>query len=237
MSRKKIETEQETLNVVINASKSEAMYKLPVAQQIAVLAVLFIFIFGTAVTPKILAFMQNSEATASLIPFVTEEQSEIHTQDGESVPFSDITITAKSAYVWDIQNQKALFKKEESKQLPLASLTKLMTALVAQEVLDENDEVIVDELSMRQDGDSGLREGEVFNRLKLSDLVLMSSSNDGAFALASAAGSILSPGGNGPSTFVNAMNIRAKEIGLLETYYKNPTGLDLNPNEAGAFGV
>jgi D-alanyl-D-alanine carboxypeptidase len=230
-------TEEEPLRVSINASKSEAMYKLPVAQQIGVLAILLIAIFGTTVTPKILTFMQKSEATASLMPFVSSAQNEEETATEQEEPFSDIRITAQSAYVWDLNNQKALYKKDESTQLPLASLTKLMTALLAQEILDEDDTVTIDALSIKQDGDSGLREGEVFNRLSLSDMVLMSSSNDGAFALASAAGKILTPNSDGPTTFVHAMNIRTKEIGLSDTYIKNPTGLDLSLNEAGAFGT
>jgi D-alanyl-D-alanine carboxypeptidase (penicillin-binding protein 5/6) len=63
----------------------------------------------------------------------------------------------------------------------------------------------------------------------------MSSSNDGAFALASAAGNVLKPN-SGAHSFVEAMNIRAEEIGLHETYFRNPTGLDISETEAGAYG-
>jgi D-alanyl-D-alanine carboxypeptidase (penicillin-binding protein 5/6) len=102
-------------------------------------------------------------------------------------------------------------------------------------VLDEAQRIEIEGMSIRQDGDSGFSEGEVFDRLTLSDLVLMSSSNDGAFALAAAAGDIIVPN-SGAHTFVDAMNLRAKEIGLHETYFKNPTGLDLSTTEGGAYG-
>ena len=88
-----------------------------------------------------------------------------------------------------------------------------MTALVAQELLDESDTVTIDDVAISQDGYSGLSEGEQFSRLKLNDLTLISSSNDGAFALASAAGSVLDKS-DPANAFVQAMNIRAKELGL-----------------------
>ncbi len=212
--------------------------KIPVAQQLVLLGLILLLIFAGTVTPLISKYLEKTDASpATTGELVTDENTQTTEEGAESlIPFENIRITAKSAYVWDINNQKALYKKEETKQLPLASITKLMTALVANEVLDESEQVEIDNLSIRQDGDSGLTEGEVFDRLSLSDLVLMSSSNDGAFALAAAAGNILSPN-SGAHTFVNAMNIRAKEIGLTETYFKNPTGLDLSPNEGGAYGT
>jgi D-alanyl-D-alanine carboxypeptidase (penicillin-binding protein 5/6) len=187
-------------------------------------------------TPKLIAFIEKTEAipaaTGELVNDLLQTKPE---EEGTASPFENIHITAKAAYVWDINNQRVLYKKDEAKQLPLASITKLMTALVANEVLDEKEDIEINDLSIRQDGDSGLQEGEVFDRLSLSDLVLMSSSNDGAFALAAAAGNIITPN-TGAKTFVDAMNLRATEIGLKETFFKNPTGLDISPNEGGAYG-
>lgn len=211
--------------------------KIPVAQQLVLLGIILLLIFGSTLTPKVLTLLAQSDVTKAIIP--TQNTATAITQEtveDSEAPFENIQITAKSAYVWDINNQKALFKKNEAEQLPLASVTKLMTALVAQEVLDEKEPITIEDISIRQDGDSGLTEGEIFDRLSLSDLVLMSSSNDGAYALAVGAGNILSNNGNPASVFVEAMNIRAKEIGLSETYFKNPTGLDISTNEGGAYG-
>jgi len=208
--------------------------KLPVAQQLIMLAVVLVLLFAGAVVPLLVSLLNASNAAPAS---TVESTQQAYTTDSESsaIPFGNVALRAKAAYVWDIKNQRALYKKDETEQLPLASVTKLMTALVANEVLEESQTVPIDALSIRQDGDSGLSEGDVFDRLSLSDLVLMSSSNDGAFALAAAAGNALIPKG-GASTFVDAMNIRAKEIGLNETYYKNPTGLDISTTEAGAYG-
>ena len=209
-------------------------YKLPVFQQLAILGVLLFVIFATSLSPRIFAFITAEDTPSDAIRVEESLQASVQHSD-TGVPFENITLTARSAYVWDNNTQKALFKKEESTQLPLASITKLMTALVAHEILDESDTIRIDELSIKQDGFSGLQEGEVFDRLTLTDLVLMSSSNDGAFALAAAAGNALLPN-SGASSFVTAMNVRAEEIGLLETYFKNPTGLDLSETEGGAYG-
>ena len=52
--------------------------------------------------------------------------------------FKDVSVLAKSAYVYDISNQKVIWSKNETKQLPLASITKLMTALTALEILPKD---------------------------------------------------------------------------------------------------
>lgn len=229
-------TEKKEDGTVFYSTSVEMINKVPVAPQLVLLALILLLLFGTTITPKILAMLDNADTTPATATLgESEAMAMVLNDNDEGEPFEDIKITAKAAYVWDINNQKALYKKDEAAVLPLASITKLMTALVAQEVLDESAPINIEELSIRQDGDSGFTQGEVFNRLSLSDLVLMSSSNDGAFALAAAAGNILTPN-TGANTFVHAMNIRAKEIGLNESTFKNPTGLDISPTEGGAYG-
>jgi D-alanyl-D-alanine carboxypeptidase len=209
---------------------------VPVVRQLVLLGLIMAFILGSAVTPKVIAFMKSNNLTALVSPTAAPESAEVGSIEKTGAPaFANTKVTAKAAYVWDINNQKVLYKKEESTPLPLASVTKLMTALLAQEVLETSASVPVGELSVKQDGDSGLAQGEVFSRRSLSDLVLMSSSNDGAFALAAAVGNTLQPN-TGANSFVAAMNIRAKELGLLQTHFKNPTGLDISPTEVGAVG-
>jgi D-alanyl-D-alanine carboxypeptidase (penicillin-binding protein 5/6) len=220
-------------NEVIETDQPQGV---PVVRQLALLGLLLAVILGSAATPKVIVFLQKNNITALVSPNVETTSATVAKVDTNiSQPFSNTKVTAKAAYVWDINNQKVLYKKDESTPLPLASVTKLMTALLAQEVLDKSASVPVGELSLKQDGDSGLMQGEVFGRRSLSDLVLMSSSNDGAFALAAAVGNTLEPN-TGANSFVAAMNIRAKELGLLQTQFKNPTGLDISPTEVGAVG-
>ena len=210
---------------------------IPVTQQLVLLAVILLLLLGGSFTPKILAFFQDSAKTipASPVYIEVEEEDSVTEKTNVIEPFSEVRIVGEAAYVWDVQTQRALYKKEASKQLPLASITKLMTALVAHELLNEKDAVNIGDQAIRQEGDSGLLRGETFDRVTLSDLVLMSSSNDGAYAMAVAAGGLLQK--NDPANaFVHAMNIRAEELNLHETYFKNPTGLDVSKDEGGAYG-
>lgn len=212
--------------------------KIPVWQQLSLLAVFLFLLLGGAITPKIIAFFKTESAVIPAVTSITQGQPATALQSAKSKdvhePFSDISIRAEAAFVWDVKNQRALYRKNEQESLPLASVTKLMTALVAYELLDETAPVAIDDEAVQQYGNSGLKAGETFDRLKLTDFALMSSSNDGAYALAAAAGKKLSS--DGANSFVEAMNIRAKELGLHNTSYKNPTGLDISKTESGAEG-
>lgn len=212
--------------------------KIPIWQQLTLLAVLLFLLLGGVITPTITAFFQNeADAIPAAVPVPQEDRNEfreVGQSQSSGIPFSNINLQAQAVYVWDVQNQRVLYKKNEQEVLPLASVTKLMTALVAHELLEERAKVAIGNEAVAQYGNSGLSEGEVFNRLSLTDLTLMSSSNDGAYALAAAAGNTL--GTNGATAFVHAMNIRAEELGLHHTSFKNPTGLDTSETESGAVG-
>lgn len=147
----------------------------------------------------------------------------------------EIILRAESAYVWDVQGQRALFKKEAEKTLPLASITKLMTALLAHELVPGDNSVSVPLAAILQEGSSGLVAGERLDIDELQELSLVSSSNDAAYAMAASVGSLL--GDNDPaSQFIAGMNIRANELGLNTLHFKNTTGLDESITVPGAVG-
>jgi serine-type D-Ala-D-Ala carboxypeptidase (penicillin-binding protein 5/6) len=207
----------------------------PISAQLTVLSVMLLTIFGTGLMPKILAFFDNNnENQSATIPLIIENEASEWDEEKKG-SFENISIRGKSAFVWDINNQKILFEKNPDERLPLASITKLMTALVAYEIVSTDSKVPISISALLQDGDSGLRDGNVFSLASLTELTLTSSSNDGAFAMAAAAGALLDK--NSPATaFVNAMNLRAEELGLTKMEFKNPTGLDVSETEAGAYG-
>ncbi len=151
--------------------------------------------------------------------------------------FGNVHIAAEAAYVWDVKNQRALYNKNASARLPLASLTKLMTALVAYETLGPDARIPITKGAVRAEGDSNLSPGETFSLSELAGLTLAASSNAGAYALAAAAGAALaSPTGVASAAFVREMNAKAEELGLLHTSFENPTGLDLSEVESGSSG-
>ncbi|MBL7045282.1 MAG: D-alanyl-D-alanine carboxypeptidase [Parcubacteria group bacterium] len=154
--------------------------------------------------------------------------------------FEDISLEAKAAFVWDVNKREALYTFNEDTQLPLASLTKLMTAITADSILPEASVITIDNNSLKKEGDSGLFENERWSFKDLIKFTLMVSSNDGASAIASVAGLLKSDfpieGQESEKTFVNKMNEKAREVGLTQTYFINPTGLDTNEVIGGAYG-
>lgn len=222
---------------VIPIEGDDQVVKIPIFSQLALVVVIFLIIFGSGITAFVFS-KQNT--TNSQIDMEGQPTTEIHTileemPDDETDGFEDVVLSAKAAFVFDVTTQRVLYQKNADEQLPIASITKLMTALLAFETIGDDESVLISDEAFRQDGGNGLAAGESFLRTTLSDLTLMTSSNDGAYALASAAGAKLEKGGDA-ATFVEAMNIKADELGLTQTYFRNPTGLDVSANEAGAFG-
>jgi len=116
------------------------------------------------------------------------------------------------------KSQKVLFRKEADKPLPIASLTKLMTALVVLENYKLSQMVEIDKQAAEEEGKTGFfRKGEVFSVRDLLYSSLIESSNDSVVALVDLIGE---------EGFVDLMNSEAKRIGLKNTYFFNPTGLD-----------
>lgn len=217
----------------------ERSLTIPVPQQLLLLSVILFLLLGGAVVPTLLARDTNSAVTPS--PNPTSVNSPASTAETEAIqdtidtePFTDLAITAESAFVFDVATQRVLYEKNPDTQLPLASLNKLMTALVAYELLQETDTITIDTPSLSQHGNSGFYEFESFTPEALFELVLTASSNDGAYALAQAAGGFL--GDTGAGGFVTAMNIRAEELGLTNTTFRNPTGLDESSVTSGGDG-
>jgi D-alanyl-D-alanine carboxypeptidase (penicillin-binding protein 5/6) len=208
---------------------------VPVLRQLGIAFLLLIFVFSTSYVGTLMAVLSPTETTPDVSVSATLAEST------ETVPytnpFNDARVAARSAFVWDVKAQRVLFNKNADQVLPLASITKLMTALVAYELLDDDTAINISVDAIRTDGDSGLKDGESFSLKSLTDMVLVASSNDGAVALGAAAGAAIGGSASPEKIFVEAMNIRARELGLTNTVFKNTTGLDLSPTEAGAYST
>src|SRR3989344_8773945 len=72
-------------------------------------------------------------------------------------PFNEINLEAKAAIVFDALENKIIYSLNSEEQLPLASLTKIMTVVVAREILPEYATVTIDRDSVKKEGDSGLQ--------------------------------------------------------------------------------
>lgn len=128
-------------------------------------------------------------------------------------------ISAKSALVYDLTTDKTIFEKNPKEKVPMASLTKIMTAIIALENYKEKDKIKVGKKDLVGENSMGLSDGEVLTVEELLYGLILPSGNDAAEVLAS----------NyqvGRLAFIRAMNNKAKSLGLSNTNFTNPTGLE-----------
>lgn len=146
-------------------------------------------------------------------------------------------LDARGIMVLDITHNVALFEKNSNEKMPLASITKLMTALVTQEYTNKDSIITVSRDALREEGDSTLFASELWKVKDLIDFMLITSSNDAAVALAKHVGAIEAREGETPrQAFIRLMNERADGLGLTSIEFIDETGLDTGPVSAGAYG-
>lgn len=134
----------------------------------------------------------------------------------------DPEITAKTALVFDATRQKILWQKNGIDEArPIASMTKLMTALVITENTKIDDVFIISKEAVETDGEMGnLKVGEKLTAKDLLSALLLESSNDAAEALKENLKNIYD------KDLIELMNKKTKELNLLNTFYVDSSGLD-----------
>lgn len=166
----------------------------------------------TSPLPPFLSILSNKEVSTTDI-WLPEVQSLNIFESNTPV------ISAKSALVYDITSSKTLFAKNEKQKLPIASLTKVMTAIIGMENKKNGNSYKVYQDDLVGEDSMGLSAGEV---LSLNDLLyglILHSGNDAAETIAT----------NFPAgrmAFIASMNNKAKSFGLSDTNFTNPTGLE-----------
>jgi D-alanyl-D-alanine carboxypeptidase len=184
--------------------------------------VLLIFIIGSALEKPITNEIKSKKQAESAV---------------KTHAFDNVSLQAKSVVVYDMTLKKIVFSKNADTQLPLASLTKLMMALVASDSLPKTTKITVRQEFLQEDGDNGLAPGESWKLSDLLDFSLVVSSNDGARSIASVIGAETGSGNFeiGRKEFISKMNKRAQALGLEQTYFVNESGLDLD-SVSGGYG-
>ncbi|MGM0438870.1 MAG: D-alanyl-D-alanine carboxypeptidase family protein [Patescibacteria group bacterium] len=134
-----------------------------------------------------------------------------------------VDINAEAAYsiYFKDEDSQVLFSRNRNEQLPIASLTKLMTALVVYENYDLSDSIGIPD--SKYFTDSHLNDLRVFTDTTFKELLyplLLESNNSGAYAAATA------PKNIDFDDFIELMNKKADELGMRRTKYYNPSGLD-----------
>ncbi len=164
--------------------------------------------------PNFLTVFANDQVSTLNLWFPTVEMFTMNSSGIKSP-----SLSAKSALVYDLAIRKVLFSKNQDLKLPMASLTKIMTAIVALESPKKDNKYLVAKESLVGENSMGLTEGEV---LTLEDLLyglMLLSGNDAAEVLANNFP-------KGRQEFIIAMNNKAKALGLKTTNFTNPTGLE-----------
>lgn len=131
-----------------------------------------------------------------------------------------VSDSAKATILIDADSGRVLYEHNSNKKLPMASTTKIMSALLAVESGNLDDQFKVDDNAIKVEGSSmGLKSGDLVTQRDLCYGMMLPSGNDAANATAvRVSGSI--------ENFVSLMNKRAKEIGLKSTNFVTPSGLD-----------
>lgn len=158
------------------------------------------------------------------LPFLNSEINPILPLRRWDIP--NIEIQAFSALILDIESEKILYQKNIEEKIPIASLTKLMTALIILETTDLDKIVTVSKKAVETYGKMGkLRVGEKISVKNLLYALLIESSNDAAVSLAENYGNEFSQNDR-LDEFVDLMNKKALELGLKNTHFVDPSGLN-----------
>lgn len=194
---------------------------------IAVISILILFGINIFLAVK------NANYDATAIQLISSYSAEEKGQQAYILPISEPNyipildsnaakpvINAKSAVVFDIRSGRFLYESNGKTKLPVASLTKIMSAVVVLENLDLEDIVTIPAESIRVDGEKqDLYLGEKMSVRNLLKLMLIESSNDAAYALVAHAKSK-------GIDFVEAMNAKARALYMADSYFNDPAGLD-----------
>jgi len=199
---------------------------------ISVLALILLSLWGIVAFGKnisnFLFWYEMSQKQQMLSAELSLEEKLREVKPIRDTKIPDLEIAAGSAIsvlIKENGKERTLFEKSSDKVMPIASLTKLMTAWVVLEHYDLSEKITVSESAASQYGEIGkLQEGKIFPTEYLLYPLLMESSNGAAFALSN------DYQGMTERDFVGLMNLEAEKIGLKDTFFDNPSGLD--PEEA-----
>ena len=148
----------------------------------------------------------------------------------------ELPVEAKAALLMEKETGQVLFAKEEHQRLEPASVTKIMTLLLTMEAISRGELRYEDTVTVSKNAASRggsqvyLSEGEQITVEELLKAVCVSSGNDASVALAEQVSGVT-------ELFVQQMNNRAKELGMVDTCFLNPTGLPAEGHVTSAYDI
>ena len=140
-------------------------------------------------------------------------------------------LSAKSAVLYEPESGRVLVEKDAHTPRPMASTTKIMTALLALELSEPDREITVPKEAVLVEGSSlGLRAGDKITMIDLVTGLLLQSGNDAANTIA------LVTAGSLPA-FAEKMNAKAAELGMKDSLFVTPSGLDAEGHASSAYDM
>lgn len=173
---------------------------------------------------------------SAALPAWSETEGEKDTSTQKESSSSTLETTAESAVLMEATSGKVLLAKNQDKELPMASVTKIMTLLLAVEAVDQGkvslkDRVVASENAWEMGGSQiYLEPGEEMSFEEMLIAVAVGSANDASVAVAE---HLL----GSEEAFVEAMNQRAKKLGLKHTHFVNSTGLPAKGHYTSAYDM
>ena len=140
-----------------------------------------------------------------------------------------VEVSATACVLLDADTGQLLYEKNGDEQMLIASTTKIMTALVALEQTEPDDTVTVTREHMTEGSSMYLKPGETVRVEELLYGLLLCSGNDAALAVTECAG--------GAVPFVEKMNEKAAALGMADTHFANPNGLDDEAHYSTAYDM
>ncbi len=186
-----------------------------------------------------MALMQNMGGDFTLFSPLPEKATKVHADGIERIlpnlykkenmvnlekksTMIDLDVAAKAYMVVDMKDQSIISEKNSDTPLPVASLTKIMTAVVALDLASSDEYFTVSERASKIPPTKiGVVPGEKMQLSELLHAVLLTSANDATEVVREGIDTKY-----GESIFVRAMNEKAKILGLTSTHFVNPQGFD-----------
>lgn len=199
----------------------EKTIKISLILFVGILIIGFFDILQWSLAQSSYFFNQGTAALELSVQPIVSKKDAVVVSGGDKEPvLVSPTVESDAFFAINVANgnAKVILRKSENKKLPVASLTKLMTALIVLERYNVEQKITITESAVAELGEQGdLKLGEILSVKNLLYITLMESSNRAAKALSEVMGT---------DGFIILMNEKARAIGLLNTHFQDATGLN-----------
>lgn len=223
----------EKFDQIINQLSSDFIYRW----KVFILSMLAVFLMVTIPhlnlnLPQIISPLpQKRDSLELILPKLSQKLSNFHLSQSRSTTFPSAVFSQVSAYlVMDFETGEVLAEKSSLNKLPIASLTKIMTSVVALDLAKPTEVFTVPGKAVNIEPTRiGVVEGQKMSLKELLTASILTSANDAVEVIKARIDQKY-----GEGTFVKAMNLKAQILGLDSTHFDNPQGFDGEGNYSSA---